>query len=105
MDNLNTHGPGPLYDSFDPPLVKALWGRIEFIYTPKRGSWLNIAEVELNVLHRQCLNRRISSIDLMHSEAAAWEQSRNYKNAAIDWQFSAADARVKLKRLYPTYNG
>lgn len=104
MDNLNTHGPGSLYEAFDPPLAKALWSRFEFIYTPKHGSWLNMAEIELNVLHRQCLNRRISSIDLMRSEVAAWEQSRNNKNAAIDWQFSTADARVKLKRLYPTYD-
>jgi hypothetical protein len=103
MDNLNTHGPGSLYETFDPPLAKALWRRFEFIYTPKHGSWLNMAEIELNVLHRQCRNRRISSIDLMRSEDSAWEESRNNKLAVIDWQFSTADARLKLKRLYPTY--
>jgi hypothetical protein len=103
MDNLNTHGPGSLYEAFDPSLAKALWGRFEFVYTPKHGSWLNMAEIELNVLHRQCLNRRISSLDLMRSEVSAWEESRNNKNAIIDWQFSTADARIKLKRLYPTY--
>lgn len=104
MDNLNTHVPGSLYETFDPPLAKALWGRFEFINTPKHRSWPNMAEIELNVLHRQCLNRRISSIDLLRSEVAAWEESRNNKNAVIDWQFSTADARVKLKRLYPTYD-
>lgn len=104
MDNLNTHGPGSLYEAFDPTVAKALWNRFEFIYTPKHGSWLNMAEIELNVLHRQCLNRRISSIDLMRSEVTSWEKSRNNMNAVIDWQFSTADARVKLKRLYPTYD-
>jgi hypothetical protein len=103
-DDLNTHVPGSLHESFDPPLAKALWGRFEFIYTPKRGSWLNMAEIELNVLHRQCLNRRIDSIDLMRNEVAAWEASRNNKNAVMDLHFSIADARVKLKRLYPTYD-
>lgn len=104
MDNLNTHGPGSLYEALDPPLAKALWRRFEFVFTPKHGSWLNMAKIELNVLHRQCLNRRNSFIDLMRSEVAAWEESRNNKNAVIDWQFSTADARVKLKRLYLTYD-
>lgn len=104
MDNLNTHAPGSLYESFAPQAAKALWDRFEFVYTPKHGSWLNMAEIELNVLIKQCLDRRIDNIAEMQSEVAAWQRRRNNANACIDWRFSTHDARIKLKRLYPTLN-
>ena len=102
MDNLNTPGPGSLYDTFEPGAAKALWDRFEFVYTPKHGSWLNMAEIELNVLIRQCLDRRIDTIGAMRHEVAAWQERRNNSNAKIDWQFTATNARTKLKRLYPS---
>ena len=102
MDNLNTHKPESLYETFPPEKAKALWDRFEFIYTPKHGSWLNMAEIELNVLIGQCLNRRIDNMAEVQEEAAAWLQRRNNLKAKINWQFTTADARVKLKRLYPT---
>lgn len=103
MDNLNTHAPGSLYETFSPAVAKALWDRFEFIYTPKHGSWLNMAEIELNVLIRQCLDRRIDNIREMREEVAAWQHARNNAGSGIDWQFSTPDARIKLKRLYPTF--
>lgn len=102
MDNLNTHEPGSLYETFAPAQAKALWDRFEFVYTPKHGSWLNMAEIELSVLTRQCLNRRIDTVQEMVDEVDAWQTQRNNTNARIDWQFTTDDARVKLKRLYPT---
>jgi len=102
MDNLNTHGPGSLYETFTPAQAKALWDRFEFVYTPKHGSWLNMAEIELNVLISQCLNRRIDDIEVVRKQAAAWQEHRNNKGAKVNWQFTTKDARVKLKRLYPT---
>ncbi len=102
MDNLNTHKPGSLYDTFPPEEAKTLWDRFEFVYTPKHGSWLNMAEIELNVLIRQCLNRRIPELATVKSEVEAWQQARNTKNAVINWQFDTKEARIKLKRLYPT---
>lgn len=102
MDNLNTHGPGSLCDTFEPGTAKALWDRFEFVYTPKHGSWLNMAEIELNVPIRQCLDRRIDTIGEMRHEVAAWRERRNNANVVIDWQFAATNARTKLKRLYPT---
>ena len=102
MDNLSTHRPGALYESFSPARAKALWDRFEFVYTPKHGSWLNVAEVELNVLIRQCLNRRLDSLEVLRSEVAAWQAARERSQAKVDWQFTTADARIKLKRLYPT---
>lgn len=102
MDNLNTHTPGALYDVFAPEKAKALWDRFEFVYTPKHGSWLNMAEIELNVLIGQCLNRRIDRISKVRSEAEAWQNNRNNRNAKINWQFTTDKARIKLKRLYPT---
>jgi hypothetical protein len=102
MDNLNTHTPGSLYETFVPEAAKALWNRFEFVYTPKHGSWLNMAEIELNVLIKQCLDRRIDTMAEMQAEAAAWEHRRNNTNATINWQFTCGDARVKLRRLYPT---
>jgi hypothetical protein len=102
MDNLATHKAAALYDAFAPEEAKRIWDRFEFIYTPKHGSWLNMAEIELNVLMGQCLNRRIDKIETMKQEVNAWEQDRNNKEAAIKWQFTNDKARIKLKRLYPT---
>jgi hypothetical protein len=102
MDNLNTHKPSALYETFAPREAKRIWDRFEFIYTPKHGSWLNIAEIELNVLMRQCLNRRIDNMKTMKEEVKAWQSHRNNMNAKINWQFTTKDARVKLKRLYPS---
>ena len=102
LDNLNTHGPGSLYETFSPEEAKALWDRFEFVYTPKHGSWLNVAEIELNVLHGQCLNRRIDNIETVVQEVSAWQNARNTKEAQVNWQFTTEDARIKLRRLYPT---
>ena len=102
MDNLNTHTPGSLYNTFEPQVAKALWNRFEFVYTPKHGSWLNMAEIELNVLIKQCLDRRIDNIKEIQAEVEAWQKRRNNRNSRIDWQFTSQDARTKLKRLYPT---
>ena len=102
MDNLNTHKPGSLYEAFSPEKAKSLWDRFEFVFTPKHGSWLNMAEIELNVLIGQCLNRRIADIDVMRNEVKAWESARNSTKATVNWQFTTDDARIKLKRLYPT---
>jgi len=102
MDNLSTHKPSALYEAFMPEEAKRIWDRFEFIYTPKHGSWLNMAEIELNVLMGQCLNRRISDIAVMKQQATAWQDDRNKKEAIINWQFTNDKARIKLKRLYPT---
>lgn len=102
MDNLSTHTPGSLYETFTPDKARALWDRFEFVYTPKHGSWLNMAEIELNVLTGQCLNRRIDDIDVVRREVRAWQEHRNNKNAKVNWQFTTDDARIKLSRLYPT---
>lgn len=102
MDNLNTHSPGSLYETFEPDQAKAIWDRFEFVYTPKHGSWLNMAEIELNVLTGQCLNRRIDDIAVVRQEVRAWQEFRNNNNAKVNWQFTTEDARIKLSRLYPT---
>jgi len=102
MDNLNTHGPGALYETFAPEAAKALWDRFEFIYTPKHGSWLNMAEIELHVLIRQCLDRRIDNLQEMRAEVQAWQNEKNNAHSKIDWQFTCENARIKLKRLYPS---
>jgi len=102
MDNLNTHKASSFYEAFPPAEAKALWDRFEFVYTPKHGSWLNMAEIELNVLIGQCLNRRIAEIEKIRSEVAAWELHRNNLKAKINWRFTTQEARIKLKRLYPT---
>ena len=102
MDNLNTHEPGALYERFPPEKAKALWDRFEFVYTPKHGSWLNMAEIELNVLTGQCLNRRIDDIGVVRREVHAWQENRNNRQAKVNWRFTAKDARIKLLRLYPT---
>ena len=96
MDNLSTHTPGSFYEVFPPSQAKALWDRFEFVYTPKHGSWLNMAEIELNVLIGQCLNRRIDNIETVKTESAAWQESRNNKGAKVNWQFRTEDARIKL---------
>jgi hypothetical protein len=101
LDNLNTHGPGSLYDAFEPAEARRLVEKREFHYTPKHGSWLNMAEIELSILQRQCLKRRIANEALLKQEVAAWEQQRNAAQATIDWRFTITDAREKLKRLYP----
>lgn len=102
MDNLATHSASALYETFQPEEAKRIWDRFEFVYTPKHGSWLNMAEIELNVLMGQCLNRRIDNMETMKQEVEAWKSYRNNKNAVINWQFTTQNARIKLKRLYPT---
>ena len=104
MDNLNTHTPGSLYETFSPEKAKAIWDKFEFVYTPKHGSWLNMAEIELNVLSGQCLKRRIEDIDTVRKEVDAWQKARNNKKAKVNWQFTTDNARIKLKRLYPTFD-
>ena len=103
MDNYGTHNPGALYEAYSPEKAKKLWDRFEFVYTPKHGSWLNMAEIELNVLNGQCLKRRIDDIAFVKSEVEAWQDYRNNKDARINWQFTTKKARIKLSRLYPTY--
>ena len=102
MDNLNTHKPSALYEAFEPKEAKRIWDRFEFIYTPKHGSWLNMAEIELNVLSSQCLHRRIDNIETMKKEVHAWQTHRNNKEEKIKWQLTAEDARIKLLKLYPS---
>jgi hypothetical protein len=101
MDNLNTHNTASLYEAFAPAEALRLAERLEIHYTPKHGSWLNIAEIELSVLKRQCLPERIADIDLMRKQVRAWNEDRNTRQAKVNWQFTAPDARIKLKRLYP----
>jgi transposase len=102
-DNLNIHKPGSLYQRFEPPQAHRLANKIEWHYTPEHGSWLNRAECELSVLARQCLSRRIPDLAALTCEAAAWEGRRNRAQVTIDWHFTTADARIKLKRLYPVF--
>lgn len=101
MDNFNTHTPGAFYEAFHPAQAKQLWDRFEFVFTPKHGSWLNMAEIELNVLTGQCLNRRIDNIEDVRREAIAWQEYRNNNKSIVKWQFTTDDARIKLARLYP----
>jgi hypothetical protein len=101
MDNLNTHNAASLYEAFEPAVARDLAQRLEIHHTPKHGSWLNIAEIELGVLARQCLDRRIDRIGAAQTECSAWDRSRNEQQKGVDWQFTTADARIKLKRLYP----
>jgi hypothetical protein len=102
-DNLNTHKIASLYEAFAPAEARRLARRLEVHYTPKHGSWLNIAEIELSVLTKQCLDRRIPAIDTLRQETKAWEHERNVKQTGVDWHFTTADARLRLKRLYPQY--
>jgi len=102
MDNLNTHTPAALSETFPPAEAKRLADRLEIHYTPKHGSWLNMAEIELRVLSEQCLDRRLASRAILEHEVAAWEHQRNAANKSINWRFTTADARIKLKHLYPS---
>ena len=102
LDNLNTHKPASLYEAFPPAEARRIARKLEFHYTPKHGSWLNMAEIELGVLQQQCLDRRIPDEETLKHEIAAWEKQRNAERATIDWRFSVTDAREKLKRLYPS---
>jgi len=101
MDNLNTHNIASLYEAFEPNEARQLAERLEIHYTPKHGSWLNMAEIELSALKGQCLDRRIPDMSIMQTEVAAWEKDRNNNAKKIVWQFTTSDARIKLKRLYP----
>ena len=101
-DNLNTHGPGCLYEAFAPPRARRLAERLEWHYTPTHGSWLNLAEVELAALSKQCLGRRIGSLAELQREVAAWEAERNEAEVKARWQFTTAKARIKLHKLYPS---
>ena len=101
MDNLNTHRPASLYEAFPPAQAKRIWDRLELHFTPKHGSWLNIAECELSVLSRQCTNRRLPSPEALAAEVRAWQAERNGHTAKVDWRFTTADARIRLKHLYP----
>ena len=103
MDNLNTHSIASLYQAFEPETARRLAKRLEIHYTPKHGSWLNIAEIELSVMTRQCLGRRFPTLDALSGELAAWKQGRNASQKGVDWQFTTSDARIKLKRLYPQF--
>jgi len=102
MDNFKTHDAFAFYETFVPEEAKRLWDKFEFIFTPKHGSWLNMAEIELHVLNGQCLNRHIPTIEEIKSEVEAWKNHRNNKTAKINWQFTNDQARIKLKRLYPS---
>ena len=102
MDNLNTHKPASLYQAFEPKEARRLLDRLEIHYTPKHGSWLNMAEIELSVLSGQCLDRRIPDKETLVREVAAWEKKRNQDKCKVNWQFTAENARIKLTRLYPS---
>ncbi len=102
MDNLNTHKLSSLYDAFEPEEAKRIAERLELHYTPKHGSWLDMAEIEIGVLSRQCLNRRIPDQDTLRTEINAWQEQRNQKAVGVNWRFTTEDARIKLKSLYPS---
>jgi transposase len=104
MDNYKTHSIGAFYEAFEPIEAKRLIDRFEFVFTPKHGSWLNMAEIEFHILNSQCLKKHISTIENIKQEIEGWQEYRNSKNCKINWQFSSADARIKLKRLYPSFN-
>ncbi len=101
MDNLNTHTPAALYEAFAPLKARSILEKLEIHYTPKHGSWLNMAEIELSVLARQCLDRRIADQETLAGEVGAWEEERNADESSIDWRFTTTDARIKLEHLYP----
>jgi hypothetical protein len=101
MDNLNTHKLASLYEAFPPEQARKIAEKLEIHHTPKHGSWLNMAEIELSVLSRQCLDQRIDSVEILRREVAAWEEDRNERMVEVKWQFTTADARIKLRRLYP----
>ena len=101
MDNLNTHSIGSLYEAFDPAKAFTLAQRLEIHHTPKHGSWLNVAEIELSALTRQCLGRRIADLDVLNTELAAWQATTNDNHRQVNWQFTTTDARTRLRHLYP----
>ncbi len=105
MDNLNTHTPASLYEAFAPAEAKRIADRLEIHYTPKHGSWLNMAEIELSVLARQCLDRRIPDLDTLDAQVGAWEEQRNQAGVSVHWRFTTEDARIKLHKLYPSIDG
>jgi len=102
MDNLNTHNKSSLYEAFEPAEAKRIVDKLEIHHTPKHGSWLDMAEIELGILSRQCLSRRIGNMEQLKNEVAAWQAVRNGASAKVDWQFTTEDARIKLKKLYPS---
>jgi len=102
VDNLNTHSPAAFYESFPPEEARRLTKKIEFVYTPKHGSWLNMVEIELSVLVRQCLKRRVPDRETLEREAVAWCEERNRLGTSVEWRFSTEDARIKLRKLYPS---
>ncbi len=102
MDNFKTHAASAFYETFEPEEAKRIWDRFDFVFTPKHGSWLNMAEIELHVLNGQCLSRHIPDMTIIKEEVDAWQSHRNNKNSKINWQFANKEARVKLKRLYPS---
>jgi hypothetical protein len=102
MDNLNTHKPASLYEAFEPAEARRLIEKLEIHYTPKHGSWLNMAETELSVMTKQCLDRRIPDVTVLRREIAAWERHRNKARSKLNWQFTTHDARIKLRKLYPS---
>jgi hypothetical protein len=103
MDNLNTHTIGSLYEAFEPAQARALAERLEIHHTPRHGSWLNIAEIELSALTRQCLDRRIDDIDVLNAELAAWQNATNTDQRQVQWHFTTSDARIRLRHLYPAH--
>jgi DDE superfamily endonuclease len=103
MDNLNTHTIGSLYEAFEPAKARALAERLEIHHTPRHGSWLNIAEIELSALTRQCLDRRIDDIDVLNAELAAWQNATNTDQRQVQWHFTTSDARIRLRHLYPAH--
>jgi len=105
MDNLNTHGGASLYKAFPPRVACSLLDKLECVYTPKHGGWLNLAECEFSVLGRQCLDRRLPDLATVASEVQVWTETRNQSNQPVDWRFTTEDARIKLKRLYPVLSG
>ena len=102
MDNLSTHNPKHLYEFLPPDEAEKICRKVEFVYTPKHASWLNQAEIAISLLSRQCLDRRIGSQETLEKEVMAWQERQNSKPMKVDWQFTTDDARIKLKRLYPT---
>jgi hypothetical protein len=105
QDNLNTHSPASLYEAFEPTEARRLMNRFEVHYTPKHGSWLDMAEIELGILGRQCLSRRIDNVDDLRRETTTWKMEQNSASTKVNWQFTTSDARIKLRKLYPSIDG
>ncbi len=103
QDNLNTHSPASLYEAFEPAEARRLMKWFEVHYTPKHGSWLDMAQIELSILGRQCLARRIDNVGVLRREVETWKTDRNAAGTKVNWQFTTADARIKLRRLYPSF--